>query len=667
MERKKLNKSHQDDEILYKSLFNLTTEGITVNEIIYDNSGRAVDYKIIAVNPAFEKISGMQKQKVVRKRASKIYGDGKIPNLDIYAKVVSSGKPALFEIYYPETAKRLAVSVFPLVKGKFVTVFSEITNLKRRKKIIPLVHKDQEVTVAEHSRELTDLINTLKLEVHERKQAQTLVEVQNKQFNELLDMLPVYIVLLTSDYHVSFANRFFRERFGESRGKRCFEYLFGRNKPCESCKTYGVLKNNAPLQWDWVGPDGRNYSIYDFPFKQTDGSTMILEVGIDITEEKRVQKALQKAQDSLEARVQKRTRELRETRDYLDNLINYANAPIIVWNPEYEITRFNRAFERLTRLNAAEVVGRKLDILFPQSSRESSTALIQKLVTGARWEVVEIPILRADGTVRTVLWNSANIYGTDGITLEATIAQGQDITDLKETQEKLLAYERLATIGKVSGSIAHEIRNPLAVIDSSIFYIDKILQEADERVKIHLNRITAATRRCASVIEALLKLTNPDELRIGSVDLKEFLDTVLAEYCPAGITTVRDFISDPITIRGDQEQLRIAFGNIIQNAVQAMGGKGTLTAATYIKADTLEVSIEDTGPGIIPENMEKIFQPLFSTKAKGVGLGLSIAKSIVDLHHGSITVASEPGKGATFTISFPLILPVVHNHNVKSL
>ena len=533
-------------------------------------------------------------------------------------------------------------------------VFSDITNLKRKKKTIPLTNKDRETVAGEQSRELTDIINTLRLEVYERKQAQTLVEVQNKQFNELLDILPVYIVLLAPDYHVPFANRFFRERFGESHGKRCFEYLFKRTSPCESCKTYNVLKSNEPLQWDWMGPDGRNYSIYDFPFKQADGSTMILEVGIDITEEKRVQKALQKVQDSLEVRVQERTRELRETRDYLDNLINYANAPIIVWNPEFEITRFNRAFERLTRLNAEKVIGRKLDILFPQSSRESSMSLIHGVATGARWEVVEIPILRADGTVRTVLWNSANIYGADGITLQATIAQGQDITDLKETQEKLIAYERLATIGKVSGSIAHEIRNPLAVIDSSIFYIDKILPELDERIKTHLNRITAATRRCASVIEALLKLTNPDQLRLGSVDLKQFIDSVLAEYCPAGITTVRDFVSEPIIIRGDQEQLRIAFGNIVQNAVQAMGGKGTLTIAMNIKADVIEISIEDTGSGIIPKNMEKIFQPLFSTKAKGVGLGLSIAKSIVDLHRGNISVTSEPGEGAIFTISFPL-------------
>jgi PAS domain S-box-containing protein len=345
---------------------------------------------------------------------------------------------------------------------------------------------------------------------------------------------------------------------------------------------------------------------------------------------------------------------LRETTDYLENLFNYANAPIIVWNPEFKITRFNRAFERLTYLTAAEVLGREPDILFPQDSREASMELIRKLAKGKRWEVVEIPILRTDGTVRTVLWNSATIYAADGVTPVATIAQGQDLTSLKETQGKLLSYERLATIGKVSGSIAHEIRNPLAVIDSSIFYLEKILPDADEKVKTHLNRISTATQRCASVIGALLKLTRPEELRLGSVDLKNLIDIVLTEYCPAGVTSVNDSISGTVIVKGDQEQLRIAFGNIVRNAVQAMNGNGTLTVSMRTNEESVEVSIKDNGPGIPPENMDKIFEPLFSTKAKGVGLGLSIAKSIVETHDGKITAASESGRGATFTVSFPL-------------
>ncbi len=98
------------------------------------------------------------------------------------------------------------------------------------------------------------------------------LEAEYERFHEVLDTLPAYVVLLAPDYHVPFANRFFEERFGKSEGRRCYEYLFNRTEPCENCETYKVLKTGAPHRWEWTGPDGRNYDIYDFPFTDADGS-----------------------------------------------------------------------------------------------------------------------------------------------------------------------------------------------------------------------------------------------------------------------------------------------------------------------------------------------------------------------------------------------------------
>ena len=108
----------------------------------------------------------------------------------------------------------------------------------------------------------------------------------------MLDKLPAYLVLLSPDYHVPFANRFFEERFGKSDGRRCYEYLFHRTEPCEICETYKVLKTSASrTAGSGPGPDGRNYDIYDFPFTDADGSPLIMEVGLDITERKQAEAA----------------------------------------------------------------------------------------------------------------------------------------------------------------------------------------------------------------------------------------------------------------------------------------------------------------------------------------------------------------------------------------
>jgi len=129
---------------------------------------------------------------------------------------------------------------------------------------------------------------------------------------------------------------------------------------------------------------------------------------------------------------------LRETNEYLNSLFNYANAPIIVWDPGFVITRFNRAFENLTSRSEQEVIGQSLDILFPKESRDRSLSQIKKTLEGERWETVEIPILIKDGSVRTILWNSANILTPDSTTVLATIAQGQDITERKVAEQEIV-------------------------------------------------------------------------------------------------------------------------------------------------------------------------------------------------------------------------------------
>ncbi len=153
------------------------------------------------------------------------------------------------------------------------------------------------------------------------------------------------------------------------------------------------------------------------------GNQFIVGIIRDITERK-------KAEDAL-----------RETRNYLENLFDYANVPVVVWDPSFRITRFNHAFEHLTGYTVKEMKGQRLDILFPELSKDASFNEIEHTPDGECWESVEIPILRKDGDTRLVLWNSANIYSEDGKTILATMAQGTDITERKRAEEELKRSE----------------------------------------------------------------------------------------------------------------------------------------------------------------------------------------------------------------------------------
>ena len=180
----------------------------------------------------------------------------------------------------------------------------------------------------------------------------------------------------------------------------------------------------------------RWYDVYAFRVGAPE-SRRVAILFSDITQHKKMEKALQEVNETLEQRVAERTAELRETRDYLNNLLDYANAPIIVWDPSFRITQFNHAFEWLTGRTSKEVIGSSLDILFPTDSREHSLEHIRRAVAGERMEVEEIPIQHKDGTVRIVLWNSATLYDRDNKTPTAMIAQGQDITERKKVEEQL--------------------------------------------------------------------------------------------------------------------------------------------------------------------------------------------------------------------------------------
>ena len=236
----------------------------------------------------------------------------------------------------------------------------------------------------------------------------------------------------------------------------------------------------------------------------------------------------------------------------------------------------------------------------------------------------------------------------------------QRTRDLKETQEKLAESEQRAVLGQFVGSVAHEIRNPLGVIAGSAYYLRKVIKEDDEKVHTHLGNIMVHSEACSKIIESLLNITQIKSPKLTPLDLiAEVCTEIKTVDVPSNIAIEWTLPEAPIPILADKAQIMVALKNIITNAVQAMPDGGALSMAV----DTLrteeknwaEIRISDTGPGIAPEDTDRIFQPLFSTKIKGIGFGLPIVEMIVVKHKGHVFVESEAGEGATFVIRLPIM------------
>jgi len=423
-------------------------------------------------------------------------------------------------------------------------------------------------------------------------------------------------------------------------------------------------KGNHEMEVRSIRKTGENiYTHLSLSLMSEKDGNVIGMVGyaMDITERKRAEDAL------------------KETSDYLEKLIRYASAPIIVWDPDMAITRFNDAFERLTGYTADEVIGQKVDILFPDLSQNESLHKITLALSGEYWQSVEIPILCEDGKTHVVLWNSANIYAEDNTTLLATIAQGVDITDRKLAEEEkekiqtqLLQSQKMEAIGLLAGGVAHDFNNLLTIIQGYTTMVMMKTPDSDHASR-DLNQIRLAAGRAANLTRQLLLFGRRQPLEPASFNLNRTIDNLLKmlyRLIGEDITVITELEPDLWEILADEGTIEQVIMNLAVNARDAMpkGGKLTIRTENIILHEEktrvitearpghfIVLSIADTGTGMDKEIVARIFEPFFTTKevGKGSGLGLSVAYGIVKQHEGWINVYSEPGQGTVFKTYLP--------------
>ncbi len=228
----------------------------------------------------------------------------------------------------------------------------------------------------------------------------------------------------------------------------------------------------------------------------------------------------------------------------------------------------------------------------------------------------------------------------------------------RELEEKLNQSERAAVIGRLTQSVAHEIRNPLNVINLSIDHVSNKFAPEDEVKRKQFTRILSSIKdeitRLKHMVSDLLNYGRPAQLAIHKFDMRGLLDETLALVRPQadeqGVEIIVEEDAEPAEINGDREKLKSCLSNIVINALQAMPAGGTLTTQVHKLNGFIDVKITDTGIGIHRDDLSKVFEPYFSTKQAGFGLGLAVTKKIVDEHEGFIEVQSEENQGTTFDI-----------------
>ena len=233
---------------------------------------------------------------------------------------------------------------------------------------------------------------------------------------------------------------------------------------------------------------------------------------------------------------------------------------------------------------------------------------------------------------------------------------------LKEAQEELVRKEKLAVLGQLSGGVGHELRNPLGVISNAAYFLKETLTDADKTTKEYLDIISQEVIDAEKIVSNLLDLSRTKPSERTEVAVSELILKILdKKHPPKDIKVTTNIPKDISSIFVDSNQISQVLTNLITNAYQAMTDGGSLTINAREHKNKVYIDIIDTGCGIPKKDTEKIFEPLYTTKARGIGLGLSVSKNLVEANNGSIKVESTKGKGTTFTV----ILPIKESQWVK--
>jgi two-component system NtrC family sensor kinase len=368
------------------------------------------------------------------------------------------------------------------------------------------------------------------------------------------------------------------------------------------------------------------------------------------------------AQASSALEASRLSREALHLRDYLEKLLEHANIPVLVVGRDRSIRVVSTAFVRITGLDREQLAAKDILRLAGQSDRTRVLSAFVNALRGRDVPPFELRLPKAGGGNARLQFTLSPILDAEG-RVAGVIAIGQDRTEVRELEGQVIHAEKLATLGQLAAGIVHEINNPLTSISVyGEYLLGKLGRSGAEQEDVRrIERILRSSDRIMSFTRNLLTYARPSKEEAHPVIVNDVLEEAIG-FCEhvireAGVTILRDYGNDLPKVDAVPGQLHQVFVNLITNACNAAhdhGGEVRLSTR-LLGRDRVQVRVEDNGVGIGREDINRVFEPFFSTRrrGKGTGLGLSIVKSIVEQHRGSIDIDSEIGRGTVVLVTLP--------------
>lgn len=350
---------------------------------------------------------------------------------------------------------------------------------------------------------------------------------------------------------------------------------------------------------------------------------------------------------------------LERTAGFLSSVLAHVPVGIVVVDMDGRISLFNEEAERLTGLLAEDVIGKFYGDMLPAPVNEPTSA-IYTLTNGSEIDSRERDLARPDGDGLPVRFSTAWIYGDDAQPF-GVLEFFEDLRPLRELQIRMQQSASLAALGEMAAQVAHELRNPLAGVQGFAQFLQEDIKESHPAHKI-AEKIMVGVKDIERIASRLLEFTRPMSLNCQEIDLCEILEQE-AELARAELAERNDVSleleipRERVKVWCDGSLLKQAVLNLLKNAMQALkeaGGKIFVSLYWDLLRNRVHILVSDNGVGIGDETLSKIFNPFFTTRTQGTGLGLSMVKKIVDAHRGTIDVTSTPGEGTNFRIELPI-------------